>query len=155
MGWDVVQIGLKHDLPVDDPIATAELVAKRMNRNVKLVYRNDYEYDKINNIVSAAEGDEFIQLAEFTMNGSNEYLQIIASDYQANQILKEADINKLREATFTDERAKMLLDDIDDRYELYEIESMNYGNDVDKLIYIRIFRENVDLDASVLERWRV
>lgn len=46
MGWDVVQIGLRHNLPVNDPFATAKEVAKRMNRNVRLVYRNEYEYDK-------------------------------------------------------------------------------------------------------------
>ena len=50
MGWDVVQIGLRHNLPVHDPFATAKEVAKRMNRNVRLVYRNEYEYDKENNV---------------------------------------------------------------------------------------------------------
>lgn len=39
MGWDVVEIGLRHNLPVDDPFAIAQEVAKRMNRNVRLVYR--------------------------------------------------------------------------------------------------------------------
>jgi len=36
MGWDVVQIGLRHNLPVHDPFATAKEVAKRMNRNIRL-----------------------------------------------------------------------------------------------------------------------
>lgn len=43
MGWDVVQIGLRHNLPVEDPIATTQEVAKRMKRNIRLVYRNEYE----------------------------------------------------------------------------------------------------------------
>ena len=38
MGWDVVQIGLRHNLPAHDPFATAKEVAKRMNRNVRHVY---------------------------------------------------------------------------------------------------------------------
>ena len=33
MGWDVVQIGLRHNLPVHDPFATAKEVAKRMKIN--------------------------------------------------------------------------------------------------------------------------
>ena len=33
MGWDVVEIGLRHNLPVDDPFATAQEVAKRMNES--------------------------------------------------------------------------------------------------------------------------
>ena len=41
----MVQIGLRHNLPVNDPFATAREVAKRMNQNVRLVYRNEYEYD--------------------------------------------------------------------------------------------------------------
>ena len=31
MGWDVVEIGLKHDLPFEDPMATAKAVAQRLN----------------------------------------------------------------------------------------------------------------------------
>ena len=57
MGWDVVQIGLKHDLPVEDPIATAQEVAKRLKRNIHLVYRDEYNYDAVNNIVSSANYD--------------------------------------------------------------------------------------------------
>ena len=38
MGCDVVQIGLRHNLPAHDPFATAKEVAKRMNRNVRHVY---------------------------------------------------------------------------------------------------------------------
>ena len=51
MGLDIVQIGLRHNLPVDNPFATAEEVAKRMRRNIKLVYRNSFEYEIKNNIV--------------------------------------------------------------------------------------------------------
>lgn len=29
MGWEVVEIGLRHNLPVDDPFATAQEVAKK------------------------------------------------------------------------------------------------------------------------------
>ena len=61
MGWDVVEIGLKHNLPVNDPYATAQEVAKRMNQNVWLVYRNEYEYDIAKNVVKEAEGNEFIE----------------------------------------------------------------------------------------------
>lgn len=39
MGWDVVEIGLKHNLPVNEPFATAQEVAKRMKQNVRLDIR--------------------------------------------------------------------------------------------------------------------
>jgi hypothetical protein len=54
MGWDVVQIGLRHNLPIYDPFAIAKEVAKRMNQNIKLVYRNKYMYDKEKNVISEA-----------------------------------------------------------------------------------------------------
>ncbi len=148
MVWDVVNIGLRHKLPVNDPFATAEEVAKRMNRNIRLVYRNEYEYDNEKNVISEAKGDEFIELGKYEVNKSKDYLQMTVSNYQAHQILGLVGEDKLRQATFEGEYADLILDDIEDSFELYEIEG---GKDD---VYIRIFKENVDLDVSVIERWR-
>lgn len=145
MGWDVVQIGLRHNLPVNDPIATAKEVAKRMKQNIRLVYRNEYEYDIEKNLVSDAEGRDLIELGKFEANNSGDYLQMIVSNYQAHQILELAGIEKLHKATFASGFAELILDDLEEPYELYEINGRN--------IYIRIFKENVDLDISVVERW--
>jgi len=147
MGWDVVEIGLRHNLPVHDPFATAQEVAKRMNRNVRLVYRNEYEYDNTKNVVRGAEGDEFIELGKYEVNSSKDYLQMIASDYQARQILESVGEEKLRQATFVGELAHCILYDIGDPFELYEIE------DNDENLNIRIFKENVDIDVYVSGRW--
>lgn len=153
MGWDVVQIGLKHDLPVDDPIATAKLVAKRMNCNVKLVYNNEYKYNKTKNIVSAQNQDEdeyeLIEIAKFLVNNSKDNLRMTSYTYQAKQILKETDIDTLRKAKYTSEDAKSLLNDIDNDGELYEIEYEDVEADLD----IRIYRENIYLDVPMDERW--
>lgn len=46
MGWDIVEIGLNHDLPVDDPFATAKLLAERIDLNVKLVFYDKFFVDK-------------------------------------------------------------------------------------------------------------
>ena len=86
MGWDVVQIGLRHNLPVHDPFATAKEVAKRMNQNVRLVYRNEYKYDKDNNVVSEVNGYELIELGKFEVKNSTDYLQMTVSDYQKKHI---------------------------------------------------------------------
>ena len=146
MGWDVVQIGLRHNLPVHDPFATAQEVAKRMQKNIKLVYRNEYEYDIESNTVRNASGDDLIELGKYVVNRSGKYLQMIASDYQAKKIRNLVGMDKLCKATFEDESAKLIIDDLEDPFELYEIE--------DRHLYIRIFQENVDLDVSVIERWR-
>lgn len=109
MGWDVVEIGLRHNLPVNDPIATAQEVAKRMKQNVRLVYRNKYEYDVDNNVVRDTNSYELIELGKFEVNNSKDYLQMTASDYQANQILELAGIDKLRRATFANEFAESVI----------------------------------------------
>jgi len=148
MGWDVVQIGLRHNLSVHDPFATAKEVAKRMKKNIRLVYRNEYEYDKEKNVVSEAKGDEFIELGKFEVNNSNDYLQMTISHYQALHIQESVGIDKLRKATFVGEYAELILSDLEELFELYEIEGRKYN------LSIRIFKENVELNVSVIERWR-
>ncbi|MBP3245995.1 MAG: hypothetical protein J6M59_13005 [Bacteroidaceae bacterium] len=64
MGWDVVQIGLRHNLPIDDPFEMANEVAKRMSRNIRLVCWNDFELDKSNNIVRHDFDYDLIELGE-------------------------------------------------------------------------------------------
>ncbi|MDY3852267.1 MAG: hypothetical protein SO013_05170, partial [Prevotella sp.] len=103
MGWDVVQIGLRHSLPVHDPFATAKEIAKRMNRNIRLVYRNKYKYDKEKNVVREVDTYELIELEKYEVNSSEDYLQMLVSDYQARQIRESVGEDKLRKATFVGE----------------------------------------------------
>jgi hypothetical protein len=147
MGWDIVQIGLRHNLPVHDPFATAAEVAKRMKQNIRLVYRNEYEYDIEKNAVSEAGGYELIELGKFEANNSGDYLWLTVSNYQAYQIKELVGIDKLRKATFANEFAKSILSDLEDPFDLYEIE------DAEETLNIRIFKENVYLDISVSGRW--
>ena len=147
MGWDVVQIGLRHNLPVHDPFATAKEVAKGMNKNIRLVYRNEYEYDKEKNVVSKANHYELIELGKFEVNNSNDCLQMIVSDYQKHRIQEAVGIDKLRKATFVGQFAESILSE--DYYELYEIE------DDEETLDIRIFKENVDLDVEIYGRWSI
>ena len=145
MGWDVVQIGLRHNLPVHDPFATAKEVAKRMNQNVRLVYWKKYEYDMEKNVVRKAKDYELIELGKFEVNNSNDYLKMTVSDYQAHQIQELVGIDKLRKATFVGEFADLILRS--DTFELYEIE------DNEETLDIRIFKENVDFDVNIDGRW--
>lgn len=148
MGWDVVQIGLRHNLPIDDPFATAREIAKRMNRNIKLVYMNMYEYDIENNVVYDINDEPYsFELGKIEVDSSSEYLIMEVNNYQANRILEIAGIDNLRAASLKNEAGKYLLDDIENSYYLYEI------NDTDNHNIITVFKENVDLDICVYERW--
>ena len=116
-----------------------------MNRNVRLVYRNEYEYDSVNNIVREADGYELIELGKYEVNNSKDYLQMIATDYQGRQIQELVGIDKLRKATFVGEFADLILRS--DPFELYEIE------DNEETLDIRIFKENVYFDVNINGRW--
>lgn len=147
MGWDVVQIGLNHNLPVSDPYATAKEIAQRMHRNIRLVYSKEYEYDVARNAVAETGDYEVVELGTFKVDNSDDFLQMSVVDYQAHQILQEVGYDKLSKANFATELAECILD-TKDEFALYEIEN------IDKpFIFIRIFRENVDLYISVIERW--
>lgn len=147
MGWDVTQIGLRHNLPVHDPFATAKEVANRINRNIRLVYRNKYEYDINNNVVCEAKGRDLVELGKYEVNKSTEFIKMTVSNYQALQIKELVGLDKLRKATFESEFAELILCDLEESFELYEIE----GNKEN--FYFRIFKENIQLDVPVIERW--
>ncbi len=147
MGWDVVEIGLRHDLPVHDPFATAKEVAKRMQRNIRLVYEKEYEFDSANNVVRSARVYSMVELRKFEVNSSKDYLQMKVANYQAQQILDSVGLDKLRKIALANENVKTILSYLEEPFELYEIEDTN------EYLDIRIFKENVNLDVSVLERW--
>lgn len=143
MGWDVVEIGLKHDLPVHDPFETARIVAKRMKRNIKLVYEKELEYDMDNNSFSGL--DEYIceELGFYRESDDEGFLQMTAKTYYANQMLELVGTDRIKQVRFEDEWAReSFISSMLDPFDLYEIESKD-ETDID----IRIFQENVDLDV--------
>ena len=135
MGWDVVQIGLRHNLPIDDPFEMANEVAKRMSRNIRLVCWNDFELDKSNNIVRHDFDYDLIELGEIKVNNSSDYLQMMDSNYKAKQIADTLGFEKVRKLSQYSGSAKSLLRDLD--YHRYDIE--------DEELQISVYNENVDL----------
>lgn len=151
MGWDVVAIGLKHDLPVDDPPATAQAVARRMNTNIRLVYENKFIYDEKSNTVTYNMDYEVIELGMFTVNEHGDFLQMTVADYQKLLLVKQYGAHKLSKSTYRNffgNRDTFLSELSSSSFELYEIAS----NDENETC-IRIFKENVDIDIFVSERW--
>lgn len=140
MGWDVVEIGLKHKLPVRNPYACAEEVSKRLNRNIWLVARNEFINDKNSIHVCNVDGLELIDLGRYKVNDSDNFLKMTVSSSLTEQIIKQDRNLKLS-------NVECNITDLDNVFELYEIE------DVEGDLDIRIFEENVDLDVYVPERW--
>lgn len=148
MGWDVVQIGLRHDLPIEDPTAMAKEIAKRMNQNVKLVFTNEYHFDESKMTISYTGNYDYHTLEEFIVNNSDSFINLVIANYQAKMICKKVGKDNLDQLRFANDLAKCLLNALEDEetYELYEIVQ---GDELS----IRIYRENVELDVYVMERW--
>lgn len=134
MSVDVMQIGLRHDLPVHDPFATAEVCSKRLKSNIKLLAEDFYRYDEKTNSLGSLEDHDFVELAFFRYDDSEYYSSIIVKGYQRRQLLETVGMEKLKTANFLDERAKRILEEEYDN--LYEF-SLDYG--------VEIYQENVDL----------
>jgi len=152
MGWDVVQIGLKHNLPVHDMHATARELSRRLNRNLRLNICDEYVYSKESHSIKSVPGwENYVEVDRYVIDDSNVFVNLVACNYQAKQLYQEIGAEGFLSLSFEDEQAKHILFHTDDgEYPLYELYYKDDdGNDVE----IRLFKENVDLDFYVKEKW--
>lgn len=147
MGWDVVQIGLRHNLPIDDPMATAKKIATRMKQNIRLVARDDYRFDTEKNLVYSTHSWDCIELGTFKVNDFDKFFRLTVLNYQANQILDQIGVDNLKNIQFADEDAEFLICELERPFALYELDYDDDGN------YMQFFRECINLDICVIERW--
>ena len=151
MGWDVVQLGLKHDLPIDDPQAMAEVLAHRMGCDVQVGYYRYCEYDEARQRAYLIPG-VFVPLGAPHKGGSSAYcLRLIISNYWIDEMRRRVALYDPSKVDFQEEWMKpCFLEDLD-APQLYVLEG-NENEDGDE-IDVRIFREAVGLDLYVIERW--
>ena len=147
MGWDVVQIGLRHNLPVESPIETAKVIAERINLNVCLAYRMEYDYNNETEELDWADHYDLVELEKFKVNESDDYIYLTISNYHAQLIRDSLGIEKIKELSKNNETAEMILDDLEEVSPSYKLE------DKDEKMWITIFKENVSLDVYMNERW--
>ena len=149
MGWDVVQLGLKHDLPIDDPQATAQVLARRMGCDVQVGYYKDCEYDEAEQRVYSIPS-AFVPLATPHRGGSSAYcLRLVVDNYWVEEVRRRIALYDSSKIEFEEEWMKPCLLEGLDPFELYTLEDDEGGRKID----IRIFREAVDLDLYADERW--
>ena len=131
MGIDVVTIGLRHNLPINNPRAMAQELAARMQLTVKIVAKDEFRFNPATNFVSSVPGYNTIELGTYTVNGSDKFLGLYISDYQVNQILEQIGANNLDKLRFADNDTEDLFNDIrsNRRYDLYD--PFNNGSSID------------------------
>lgn len=146
MGQDVACIGLGHDLPVDNPYELLRVIARRMNRSIKLVARKEYRFFFELMMITSLPDWEFIELGRVQIQGSEDYLLLIFNDYQAlciRNLVGEEGIHRILRADDFSELCFSSLQE-PDRI-LYEIESDN--------LHYRIYQNNIALSTYAPERW--
>ncbi len=152
MGCDVVQLSLKHDLPIDDPQAMAEVLARRMGCDVQVGYYKDCEYDEARQRVYLIP-DVFVPLGAPHRGGSSAYdLRLVINNYWADEMRRRVALHDPSKIDFQEEWMKPYLLEDDDDCLLCTLEGYDDGggNKID----VPIFREAVDLNLYVIEQWR-
>lgn len=146
MGQDVASIGLRHDLPVDDPYELLRVIAKRLNRNVKLVVREEYQFFFELMMITSLPDWEFIELGRIQVHDSDDYLLLIFNDYQALCIRNLVGPEGIHRILRADDFSELCFSPLNepDRI-LYEIESDS--------LYYRIYQNNISLSTYASERW--
>ena len=127
MGWDVVEIGLGHDLPVADPIATAKTIAERFGRNLYLT----------------ALGETLAYIS----GGSIPSINLIMSDDICRKIRRKLGENFAGDVS---QFIKRWLDEL--RHGGRELDEPLFMINEEEMM-INVYSENVDLDIYVYGRW--
>lgn len=151
MGWDVVQLGLKHDLPIDDPQATAQVLARRMGCDVQVGYYKYCEYDEAEQRVYSIPS-AFVPLGTPHRGGSSApSLRLVIGNYWADELNQRIAPYGLSEIDFEETWIRSFLLEGGNDYQLYTLESDD--NEDGNAIEIRIFKETVNLALYAVERW--
>ena len=109
MGWDVVQLGLKHDLPIDDPQTMAQVLARRMGCDVQVGYYKYCEYDEAEQRVYSIPY-AFVPLGTPHRGGSSApSLRLVIGNYWADELNRRIAPHDLGEIDFEEARIRSFL----------------------------------------------
>lgn len=149
MGVDVVEIGLRHRLSVDNRKKLAQELATILDMNVKIVARKEFVYDKSIHMIADYNYYDVIPLEEYIIKESNNYLEVFCSNYQKNFIKESLGKDKVRTLKFDSPDTRRSFFELDDTT-MYEAETRNRE---DNYIYFDIYKENIVLPYYVCSRW--
>lgn len=150
MGWDIVAIGTNHNLPVKDPVKTAEKIAPLFDGPISVGYYETWIYDeKHNSIVTPGGKWQWKEIARVNTDKNGPLISFEISNYCVRKIYAEVR-NKLELVKFEDEEDREMFQYLAKRklFELYicsckETHSIN----------LWIFREIVEFSVKFPGRW--
>lgn len=148
MGWDIVAIGTHHTLPIQDSAKTAKRLAPILDGIVSIGYAKRYELNEDSNTISMGNID-WIELEKITFNpdGWTYIFEINNADAQIIQ----SQVTSLDDINYAGKFTKQLFED--DLFGIpYEIFRISLDDEL-VMLYIDIFKENVEFDVSFNGRW--
>ena len=149
MGYDVVAIGTNHNLPVEDPIKTAERISPLFDGPISIGYDEKWEYNPKNNTISQSDEYKWIEIAKINPSREGKTTRFSIENHCARKIYGElaANIDNIKFAA--DQREWFLTEATEEPFALYECETP-HSFELD----LRIFKEIVDFGYTFPGRWR-
>ena len=148
MGVDVVNIGLNHTLPVDDPPQVlAKEIGQRLQWNIKLGYDSWTKYDEARRLVSETPYT-FVELERFVVDASKPFYRLCIPDYQYKLIREKIGKSNLKSINYSSQHLKSMITSNDAPGRLYELDEEKPGSD-----FLSIYREHIDLGVYQTARW--
>lgn len=149
MGWDIVTIGIRHKLPITNPIETTKILSPLIDGIISIGYYQNIEHNENENTVCRIN-DKWKELTSFDAGRKGQkYLFEIKNEYVKQVFLQVASIDNVSFDDYTKEM--FLVKVIDESDVLYELSC-----DVRPSKYydgIRLYKENVDFSRNFGLRW--
>ena len=148
MGWDIVAIGTNHNLPVEDPIKTAERLSTLVDSPISVGYYESWIYKSEDNSIIRANYD-WIELKKVNSQKSGPTIVFSIEGYCARKLYTEL-AETLDSVKFADKEDHdwFISEATDIPFAVYECE-YPYG----ALFDFRICKENVDFNCRFPGRW--
>ena len=147
MGVDVVNIGLNHTLPVDDPRVLAKEIAHRLQWNIELGYDSWTKYDEARRLVSETPYT-FVELERFVVDESKPLYRLSIPDYQYKLIREKIGKSNLKTMNYSSRHLKVEITSNGAPGSLYELEVEEPYEDT-----IYIHKEHIELGVYQTARW--
>lgn len=147
MGWDLVIIGMKHNLPIEDPVATAKRFSPLCCGPISIGYDDKWKYVEAGNLIKEKRfGWHEIDRIDAHLPGPEMYFYI---QHGAAKALAKQLGNRISNISFEDEDCRdwFLSEAYEEPFALYELEGKRDSPDP------RIFKEIVELHEDFPGRW--
>lgn len=148
MSWDIVAIGTNHNLPVEDPIKTAEKLSSLVEGPISVGYYESWIYKPdVNKIIESEY--KWIEINKINSSKQGSVVLFSIENFCARKLYRDL-LAKIDSVEFEDEyHRNWFMDDAKDKpFALYECESQSRP-----YFDLRIFKEIVDFSYDFPGRW--